>query len=1249
MGKKSREKLERRQRQAAADAQYAELDVEFERQRAEFEAWLSEHNAEDACISLCVSDLWLPNVSSLVKHVYAFGVIASMAPARFIAANRIETYQQFRDFAEQLYVRMPSFPMLEDFVPESDWGEIRIDFDGALRRTFYGGAVERITDYIGAFLMVHGQMPEARRDIRAALAIQNYLTSNIDRSLVGSADDIEPGHVEIPAEPFWAACVQVLRSISELPEVLQVDNALVASMGQFASPTTWGAFGDGVMTGAALPVFLLDVGALRLPISIRNALAAIIQLWADRTVDFGALAQNASTTIGEFIATRFNRADFVPGPLKLVTRTNHLPYVFAAVLKGKRKLYFVIALSDADIQRLPTIQDAVNTLVSSKDWGIWQKGIEHGVQLCRRDGTLPENGDVVLIAVLARVSTSLGFINLPKTSAHVIPLTDFVALLDVAEDIDELDRFWAFEDENSAIRGPVGIVDRFAAFRDSDGVLVEGAVMPNIISLDPLWGSRWRYRQLHEFWGNAPPMFPNDSPSSWRPSSEGGGLFRLEGKHKPVMSWCAVVGRCSAHALVQAERELDVEDGRVLVLLGHCLADSLSLRQDIVVDLPIFSYRRIVTNCHARGDALVSAEHDDAGIDDRPLFSDWACTVTPEGDVNVDVQVNLLRVRQCVTDTTDAGFEVEAAIAWMDGLSDALGLEGLPPAMLISIQATSDRKPRFMMKAFDRRIDVPQYADPAVPSLEHYKTARRDLAFVFKDLDAKEGRYELAAAKNLIDPARDRLREVVHTRIAAFRREDLIAFCIEQLDALMAKYDEKVVRVKISLAHEVTYDRSGELAEAHDNFVKDSRNFRYLLECCVSLRNAGNDGVTPQKVIALVATIDWLHVLYGASDALHNGIDVGGLEIDHSFIPEVFYSQNLDERKAAFATESADMQLGLGVNVGDEVSEISVDSPEWQRLDAMFNDQHGVQFRQFFAGLAVLSCWPSVNETADFRWSYLATKEELRTKLVESIEDLSVSQADDIISLATLDSKGVRRLLGKSIDEADVPVWDHNKRGDRYNIKPLIAMEDGSFRWGAAAAERAIRIWRSTTANGYLPADFDWPKVASAVRTIKEQLDTALEVMAHKVVQRGTSFVARGIDFKRRFPRENFDDVGDYDVLAFWPDKNQWLVIECKHNQPAFCLKDARRLRERIFGDDRDRAQFTKIERRREFFEENVDRLRPRLGWPTPPDGIPRTYCEVYVSRDIHWWMRNPPYSVPTEFVRIDVLDHCLRQKGLLS
>jgi hypothetical protein len=120
--------------------------------------------------------------------------------------------------------------------------------------------------------------------------------------------------------------------------------------------------------------------------------------------------------------------------------------------------------------------------------------------------------------------------------------------------------------------------------------------------------------------------------------------------------------------------------------------------------------------------------------------------------------------------------------------------------------------------------------------------------------------------------------------------------------------------------------------------------------------------------------------------------------------------------------------------------------------------------------------------------------------------------------------------------------------------------------------------------------------------------------------------------------------------VAYWPELNQWIAVECKYNQPAFCLKDARRLRERIFGrPGKDRAQFEKIERRTTFLRVNIERVRDLLGWPSTRDGSDYAFHELYVSRDIYWWMRNPPYEVSAQFVRVDALEGWLRGNGLIA
>jgi hypothetical protein len=135
-----------------------------------------------------------------------------------------------------------------------------------------------------------------------------------------------------------------------------------------------------------------------------------------------------------------------------------------------------------------------------------------------------------------------------------------------------------------------------------------------------------------------------------------------------------------------------------------------------------------------------------------------------------------------------------------------------------------------------------------------------------------------------------------------------------------------------------------------------------------------------------------------------------------------------------------------------------------------------------------------------------------------------------------------------------------------------------------------------------------------------------------------------GLDSKDRFPKQGFEEVGDFDVLAYWPQGNRWLLGECKYNQPAFCVKDARRLRDRVFGGGSELGQFVEIERRRKFFTTmwTYSAVAALAGASACPDGGDRGH----ICKDLHRWLRFPPYDVPMRFSQIDALGAWLSANG---
>ena len=125
---------------------------------------MAQYRVDDVFESLSVSDLWLPNISSQVKHALAWVVALSMPTNAFVGTLTIESYTDFRTFVDALHARLPNFPSLEDYVPEVDWGEVKYVSKGMPLQIFYGGAIERVSDFITAFHLVHESNTQALED-----------------------------------------------------------------------------------------------------------------------------------------------------------------------------------------------------------------------------------------------------------------------------------------------------------------------------------------------------------------------------------------------------------------------------------------------------------------------------------------------------------------------------------------------------------------------------------------------------------------------------------------------------------------------------------------------------------------------------------------------------------------------------------------------------------------------------------------------------------------------------------------------------------------------------------------------------------------------------------------------------------------------------------------------------------------------------------------------------------------------------
>ncbi len=1215
----------------------------FLAQVRETRAVLCQYDAADVARAIGVSELWPANAGSHVKHAFAWCVFLD-TPLEGRGGRRIESYADFHQFAEALYATWPHFPTLEDFSPEADWGQTKVSLGDRFVPVFYGSSIERVPDFIEAFRITYADAPDALAQMDLVVALQALIIEAIPHLGQPPVVDAERGHVELPPEDFWLSCRNVLQSIGQQSVAWRqrAGTFLDGEVGGYKAPLTWESFGNAAFTGDAVPFLGINVAGTWYPMAVRSAPGTVVDHWAKKNMS--GISLQVHRKLGQFVFERFEGT--LPGPVMLVLDgevCRELP--ISSVTSAPTCVYLICACHHKQLDEQSVAAGRV--LAKARQAQNIRFKIVGGPEvLLSKDGVNGPSADefhIILVPTLA--GTSVGLLNRPDKPVRLLPLADLITIFDSLERLEDLQRYWAFCDgQRSALtpfsRGPA---DLFASFKDTDEVLVDGAVEPSMISLDPSWGTSWRFKVLAEFWSRAPHVFP-DGTSSWILSEGTEGVIEMSSRCRKVIAYSTLIGDCTVQALLEIKNDLDLEDGRMIGLFIQILADSSFRCRGLLAAAPLFQLDHVLFVCKRSASSTIVG-YDEAGNDAAmnagPVVTAVEGRIGSTAVVHLDVDVRT--VLAGLTDATDGSFEVQCLAETIRKSHDALCM-ALPEGLDEAVVSTAGELARYTLRVANRRVDVPEHPSVVIPRMSDYKLARKQLAEVIRDLGLAPGRYALSEAKEKIDLASAQFRLRIEGRLAQLDRLHLIRACIEQHDALLATERGRIERARQSLSHEVDYDRVDAVEEARAQYGTVARHYRYLLEKAVSSPASGPGEVTPDVLRELVGKVDWLMSLAGASDVLHNGVDVAGVAIDDSFIPEVFYSDGSNDREIRFAREYAKTRLGLGENRKDVVegeSEVLLESADFNNA---FEADLGFNLSDLFTSLSVLAQAQHRGLAKELALSYGASPDKLAGKLASEIKDLEQEKAERIVAFLTLSETGLLRLAGRDVQEGEVPYWEHRKRIHRYAIRPLVQVGD-ELRWGAEAASRCMFNWMSSVRDGYLPADFGWPNIEPVIRQVKASIERRLEFCSEDIFRRHTPFVARGIDFYRKFRTEGFEDVGDFDVLAYWPDHNLMVAVECKYNQPSYTMKDGRRIRDKIFGrKEDDKGQIGKVLRRGAFLEQHRTRMLELLGWPKSAN-VPGRYVELYVSRDIYYWMVHPPYPVPTHFVRISTLDSWLKTK----
>jgi hypothetical protein len=675
----------------------------------------------------------------------------------------------------------------------------------------------------------------------------------------------------------------------------------------------------------------------------------------------------------------------------------------------------------------------------------------------------------------------------------------------------------------------------------------------------------------------------------------------------------------------------------------ECIADSFSQRSEVLDACnALAAYKKIVLDLYVGRSAGQPEEYLNAeSAGDDGVFVSLRTRRYSVAELFLALDVDLHRVARALTEVNDSKFEI-AILEQVVGLVNPNWFADQFSNARSQIYAGASERPRFALNLHDRLVAFPEGARAEEPSDHHFKAARKQMALIAKAANVNEGYFELEEAKGQLNRLRNAMVADLDSRCLAFDGTKALPFLVEKIEALQYDYWEKVTNIKLSLNHVVDYDRAERIGEYREKFLRNHKNYRYLIEKFVALGASGKQSLDVDLFGELIAFVDWLLVVYVASDSVHYGLHPVGLTIGHELTFSVQYPKELSGQEDAFRKQESEDELDSRGNPADVVEYDGTKDQILSTLDVTFVSDTGFRFTSLLGFLQVLYRWPELRGI-DPKACYFATKQEILTELAKSVKGWDEREGEPLLRFMSLSKEGLTRLIGDTKPCADIPVWEHIKRGQRYVIAPLLPSR-GCYVWGPCSARKAASIWQGNAVAGKLPASYAFLKTQAALLRVKRGIENALVVRALEIAERFTNCVEKEVDLFRRFPDKGFpQELGDYDVLAYLEQSQILLSVECKDNTPAYCLKDATRLREEIFGENSDdQSQVYKIRRRHEFLKSRPQEIQRLMKWPAPATGEVRL-ISLYVSRRTYWWFRNPPYAVDIAFVRIDELNNFIK------
>lgn len=1230
--------------------------------------FLKNYSLDDVAKSFLALSLWLPNISSQIKMQYIHVVLES-CNKELSFDNKIKDYKDFEIFCKKLLDLIPSFPMLEDYLPEADWGEIKFYLEGKFYKIFYGGDLSNPYDFYYSYELIHGPFVEKYinitgrspiNELRFNLKIQDFLLAKVPQVL--RPLNINPGHMETPSKDFWNSICQFVDDFD--PNFLDKDILdLYTNNFDSVSEIPLADFEERAFNGQNCRYFFIKNKNKYYPVIPRRWLSVMYDAWGDllnnnyesikeklKNADFSVII---GIKLSHFIRERVRENKVFPLVNVVDSNLHKVNELIFTGIHAENKI-FLIHVTPPLLKKdglTEYIKDLENKLLKCKETLLnspTRLGLIDKNQIV--EFVSEKNGGklepVFIVAIPSPLTSTFSSMKMPEgIRMEIMTLDQISGIFDEVENLSELSNFFDnIEEERNLQRIPgiASYLDRWGSFKDSSGTIVPGAIEPNLIMLDLQWGSGYRFKKLKKFWSSYPETRIFDHPRSWKIAS------RKKRNQSTILSSRNMFGYVfykeigAASLFINAPvHKMNFREGCFNDSIMQSLSDSLDLYSSFLLKLNFVKHPLKIQIFFCSSDVANKNEDLKHLRDFVDVDSLWAIDHAQIGshDYGIRVVYNRDILTKALSEVQDRRIQIDLLEDVLDAIN-ALAGEPMLDKVKLKLEKEKTKKPRFKTFSVQKIASFPEGVSIVVPDDKDFKIADKKISKMALEAGISPGTYSANDGIIKLNNLREKVIDYLNKEIKQFNFKSCIPELLEKSNALIYDSWVKNEQVKASVNHEVDFERGEMSGKNETKFLHAYRNYRYLIEKFVQLHPNGDKELSPAILSEFLAVVDRLLEIYSCSDFIKYELFKVNITIDRDYLVSIKDEEN-DIRKMEknYAEEQAKLSLGIMGNEQDTVDSSIPVAEYLENLDKAFEKDLGFGLKNMINLQQVLAIWPENEQDKTY---YFASKEQITDACKERILGYNIDETEKILDFLTLKREEILKIKDDPRIPNDLPVWEHNKRLMRLDIRPLIKIDNNYF-WGPLSIERSSRIWMGISHKHKLPSEMETATVNTILRQGHSNLERNLAIKIRDIALRYTDLVKMDVFLH---DHDDISDIGDVDILVFLKDKNIILNIESKIIDPPHCNKDAGRMQRKIYGETKEDGSFKKgylqrVEEREKYLKKDGKKLIEKLGWGPVQNDI--KIISIFTTKMGYWWTKFPPIKTEVKFIEVRLLDDFIK------